>query len=157
MSKSKIHNIFISHYHKDIEEHGKLIDLLKSRGHQIKDSSIDASQNQAKNSDYIESLIRPKIKWAGTVIVLIGPDTHTRDWVDWEIEYAHSLDKRIIGVYVQGGKESDVPKNLNVYGDALVGWDSDKIIGAIEGKHDDWLTPEGSPRDPYWTMERSNC
>jgi len=158
MEDKGIHNIFISHYHKDVEELGKLKELLQSRGHEMRDSSIDGSEpNQAKDPDYIKSLIRPKIDWAGTTVVLIGPETHTRSWVNWEIEYANKLGKRIVGVYVRGAKESDVPKNLNMFGDSLVGWDSDKIIGAIEGKHTDWLTPEGTPRKGVWPVDRSNC
>lgn len=157
MSNKKTFNIFISHYHKDAERLDNLKELLTSRGHEIRDSSIDGSEpSQAKNPDYIKSLIRPKIDWAGTTIVLIGPETHTRPWVNWEIEYAHRHGKRIVGVYLRGAKESDVPKNLNLFGDALVGWNSDKALGAIEGESH-WLTPEGVPRKGLWPVDRSNC
>ncbi|MBW1702467.1 MAG: hypothetical protein JRJ11_13085 [Deltaproteobacteria bacterium] len=58
MGDKEIHNIFISHYHKDVEELSKLKELLKSRGHEMRDSSIDDSEpNQAKNPDYIKSVI----------------------------------------------------------------------------------------------------
>jgi len=153
MGDKGIYNIFISHFHKDVEQVSKLKELLKYRGYETRYISIDDSEpNQSKNPDYIKSLIRPKIEWAGTTVVLIGPETHTREWVNWEIEYANKLGKRIVGVLVRGAKESDVPdvpENINMFGDSLAGWDSDKIIGAIEGKHHDWLTTEGTPRDFY--------
>lgn len=54
------------------------------------------------------------------MIVLISPETHTSKWVEWEIEYAAKLGKRIVGVFVRGGMDSDIPENLDLYGDAKV-------------------------------------
>jgi len=51
-----------------------------------------------------------KISWAGKVIVLIGKDTHTRRWVNWEIEQAHKQNKDIIGVFARGATDADVPQ-----------------------------------------------
>lgn len=80
-------NVFVSHYGRDDEHVQNLKQLLKSNGMTIKNSSIDSTKpNQASNADYIRSLLRDRIRWAGTTIVLIGPRTHTRDWVNWEIE-----------------------------------------------------------------------
>ena len=118
MNKSK--NVFISHYNKDEEHIKKLKELLRKKGYEIKNSSIDSTKpNQAKNEEYIRRLLRLRIHWSGTVIVLIGPRTHTREWVDWEIEQANKKGKRIVGVYIRGAGGSDVPQNLNLYGDAL--------------------------------------
>ena len=50
-----------------------------------------------------------------------------------------------------------IPENLDRYGDALVGWDSKNLIDAIQGKHKDWVTPEGNPRKGRWDADRSNC
>src|ERR1035437_5097644 len=98
MDKSK--NVFISHYHKDDENIGKLKVLLSGKGYTIKNSSIDSTKpNQANNEEYIRRLIRMRINWAGTFICLIGPNTHTRPWVDWEIKQANKKGKRIVGVF----------------------------------------------------------
>ena len=37
----------------------------------------------------IRRLLRMKISWAGTVVVLVGKETHSRPWVNWEIEQAN--------------------------------------------------------------------
>ena len=86
MSKEK--NVFISHFGKDDEHIGKLKELMQQKGYTLRNSSIDSTKpNDASNPDYIRQLLRDRIEWAGTTIVLIGPKTHTREWVDWEIEY----------------------------------------------------------------------
>lgn len=158
MNKKEPINVFISHYHGDADALPKLRDLLSKRGYEVRDSSIDErNPNNANNLDYIKTLIRPKIEWAGKVIVLIGPETHTREWVNWEIEYAKQFgDKRIIGVFVRGATDSDIPENLNKYGDALVPWNSDKLESAINGENI-WLNIENKPRESVWPMGRSNC
>lgn len=146
MTTSGGHNVFISHHHEDQEELEQLRDLLTSHGQDIRDSSIDESKpNQANSEEYIRTILRSRIDWAGTMLVLIGPSTHTRPWVDWEIEYANSKGKRIVGVYIRDGKEADVPANLDLYGDALVGWNYDAIMDAIRGESDQFQTPEGEP------------
>jgi hypothetical protein len=69
-------NVFISHYNKDDEHITNLKNLLQKKGYTIKNSSIDSTKpNQAKNPEYIKSLLRSRISWAGTTIVLVGPDT----------------------------------------------------------------------------------
>lgn len=57
------------------------------------------------------------------------------------------MGKRIVGIYLQGAKEEDVPAELNEYGHALVGWNGEKIVKAIEGGNMEWEKPDGSPRE----------
>ena len=144
MPKDKVKNLFISHVHKDDESVTDVKDLIGSKGYTIRDSSIVSEKpNQAKSPDYIKTgILAPRIEWAGTMIVLISPNTHTSDWVNWEIEYAHKNDTRVVGVWLQGAKESDLPEAFEKYGDALVGWHGDSIASAIEGE-DNWVTPNG--------------
>ena len=99
-------------------------------------SSIDEyTQIKSTNSSVIQEALSKKIDWAGTVVVLIGPDTHTRPWVNWEIAYALKNGKRVVGVYLRGEKDATVPENLDKYGDAMVGWNADAIVDAIRGKN----------------------
>ena len=155
---SDMKNIFISHVHEDDGELQGFKDLLDNHGHEVRDSSIDSSKpNEASNKDYIKSeILAPRIQWAGCMIVLISPDTHTSEWVDWEIEYAARLDKRIVGVFVRGASDSHVPKNLELYADAVVGWSGPSVLDAITGKINDWTTSTGSVR-PLRTIPRYKC
>ena len=154
----KTRNVFISHFHDDDEHVHKLKDLLAEKGYQLKNSSIDSTKpNQATNPEYIRRLLRLRIQWSGTTIVLIGPHTHTREWVDWEIEQAHKKGKRIVGVYINGASDADVPENFKLYGDALVGWTGEKIIGAIEGTINNWENPDGTAWETPWARVTSDC
>jgi hypothetical protein len=143
-----VKNVFISHVHEDDEILGDLKDLLASKGYEIRDGSIDSSKpNEASSEDYIKAeILGPRIKWASTVVVLISPDTHTSKWVDWEIEFAEKEGKRIVGVWIRGGQEADIPANLEKYADAVVGWQADRVIDAIEGGINNWTTSTGEER-----------
>lgn len=158
MAEKEVVNIFISHCGEDADCLEKLRILLKKQGYEVRDSSIDErNPNNAKDPEYIKTLIRPKIDWAGKVLVLIGPQTHTREWVEWEIEYANKNgDKRIVGIYARGDSDSDIPVNLKKYGDALVPWSSDKLVSAIEGENL-WLKADGSRSGGFWPRTRGVC
>ncbi|WP_350287585.1 TIR domain-containing protein [uncultured Croceitalea sp.] len=152
-------NIFVSHFNKDEDKIQNLKDLVKNKeGVSLKNYSIDGSKpNDAKNEEYVKSLLREGIKAAGTLVVLIGNKTHERWWVDWEIEQAHKLGKRIVGVYLHGASESDVPENFDKYGDSLVGWQAEKVIDSIDGKINNMEKPDGNPRDTKWRNESGEC
>lgn len=154
----EIKNIFISHIHEDDPVLKELKVLLEKNGYQVRDSSIDSSKpNEAKDPAYIKSeILAPRIRWAGTMIVLISPDTCTSDYVDWEIEYAEKEDKRIVGVWSQGDKGCKPPENLDKYADAVVGWQADRVIDAINGKINNWFEQTGEER-PERFIKRVAC
>lgn len=130
-------DIFVSHYHKDADEISNLKKIIgKKNQYEPRDSSVyeDKNPNNAKNEEYIKTLIKPKIKWASTLIVIISDKTHLSKWVNWEIEYAQRLGKNIVGVYLPGFKEEDVPENLINYSNSVVGWNSEQINRAINGE-----------------------
>ncbi len=148
---SKRRHVFISHHHKDDAEVDKLTDLLTSRGYDIRNSSIRVKPANQERLDkglvkpeVIRRLLRMKISWSRTVVVLIGQQTHSRPWIDWEIEQANKQEKRIVGVWAQGSKEADIPGNLKKYADAVVGWQSGRVMDAIDGKIDNCQNPDGT-------------
>jgi hypothetical protein len=148
-----IKNVFISHHHKDDANVDKLTSLLSKNGCQIRNSSIRAKPANQQRLDKglvkdatIKRLLRMKMSWAGTVIVLVGKETHSRPWVNWEIKEAHKQGKNIIGVYEHGLKDQvELPDALKDYGTSkVVGWDSDSIIDAINGISS-FQNPDGTP------------
>lgn len=151
-------NVFISHFSEDEENIPKLKKLVEKKGYTLRNSSIDSSkQNTAKNEEYVKSILRGGIKHAGTTIVLIGPDTHKRSWVNWEIEQSNKQGNRIVGVFLEGAKDSDIPESFQKYGDSLVGWTGDKIIDAIDGRVSNWEKTDGGIRAPYWKESHGEC
>ena len=143
----KIINLFVSHYGGDEDKIDAVKNLLCKAGYQVRDGSIKESEpNHAKDEAYIKQrIMAPQIQWAGCMVVLIGPKTASREWVDWEIEYAMKKGKRIVGVFLQGAIDSDIPQALLEYGNALVGWNSGKIAEAISGKNV-WLKTDNTER-----------
>lgn len=152
MSTNKTKNVFISHHHKDDAQVDKLSNLLGKNGYDIRNSSIRAKPANQRRLDKglvkdatIKRLLRMKISWAGSVIVLVGKETHSRPWVNWEIEQAHKQGKNIVGVYERGLKDKvELPLALERYQTSQVGWDSGKIIDSIEG-NSVFENPDGSP------------
>ncbi len=134
---SDIKNVFISHLHEDDEGLRKLKDLLSKNGMDIKDSSINSDKpNNANSPEYIKAkILAPHINWASVLLVYITPETKNSEWVNWEIEYAEKQNKRIIGIWANGDNQCEVPEALDKYAAAIVGWQSDKIIDAINGEY----------------------
>ncbi|MGY1844441.1 TIR domain-containing protein [Modestobacter sp. SYSU DS0875] len=151
------HNVFISHRHEDDALIADLKDLVARHGADVRDSSINAATpNQAKDPDYIKSILAERIRWAGKIIVIVSPQTKDHEWVDWEIEYANKLDdKRIIGVWAPDATGCELPEPLQRHADAIVPWNGEKIVDALDGT-DNWEDPDGSPHGGY-AISRIGC
>jgi MTH538 TIR-like domain (DUF1863). len=138
-------NVFVSHFHEDEESIKAMKNLLGDK-YNIRNYSVTSDKyNNAKNEEYIKSMLRDLIRKSGTFICLIGPDTHDSKWVNWEIEQAFKQGKRIIGVYTWGAKDSDIPPALEDAADAMVGWNHDTIVKAIE-RDNLFINADGSIR-----------
>lgn len=157
-------HVFISHHHADDADVSALTSLLTRRGFDIRNSSIRAKPANQRRLDQglvkdatIRRLLRMKISWASTVVVLIGAHTHERPWVDWEIRQANRQGKRIVGVYIRGGTEAQVPAALEDYASGIVGWQSGTIMAAIDGTANPFELPDGSPRPPAHPSASVKC
>jgi hypothetical protein len=157
-------HVFISHHHADDQRVDQLTDLLTRAGKDVRNSSVRMKPaNQRRfdegrvSDETIRRLLRMKISWATTVVVLVGKETHMRPWVNWEIEQAHKQGKRIVGVYERGGTDVPVPKALEDYGTSIVAWNTDSIVDAIEGDDNRFETPDGTPREPVHAGKKVVC
>lgn len=150
-------NIFISHIHEDDEHVGKLKDLLAGQGVEVRNGSITSDKfNDAHNEEYIKGqILAPRIDWASVLVVLVSKETKDSDYVNWEIEYADRTDTRIVVVYEQGEVGVELPKAATDYADAVVAWNGENIVDAINGANP-WQDPRGTPR-PVQQLKRHNC
>ena len=156
------HNIFISHYGKDDEHVQSLKSRLKEKGYNVRNFSIDSTKHKdgRKPSEaFINRLLDIRIKNSGTLICLLGPETSTRKWVNYEIRKAHLEGKRIVGVYTHGNKDNvDLPESFKKYGGPLIGWNSvDKLGEIISGKNIPYENTDGSTRTPIHSVKRIPC
>lgn len=151
-------NIFVAHCgeHEDLIEDFKR--KMEGKGYFFKDSSLTSENpNDAKNEDYIKNeIIRPKMEWAGTVIVLVGKETSKSDWVNWEIEQAEKLGKQIVGVWVKGSSNYEIPDALMKLGESLVTWNANEIDSALQG-NPIWKNADGSDISISSGISRTTC
>lgn len=164
MNTSIRRHVFISHHHADDTEVTKLTEMLNRNGYDIRNSSIRAKPANQRRLDKglvkdatIQRLLRMKISWASTVVVLIGKETASRPWVNWEIEQANHQGKRIVGVFTRGGTSADVPPSFEKYGSALVGWNTESIVKAVDGGANMFQNPDGTSRSPVNAQSNVVC
>lgn len=131
----EIKNVFISHIHEDDSKLTEIKKLLSKNGLQARDYSINSDKpNQAKDESYIkQNILAPQIQQCSVLAVYISEHTKDSMYVNWEIEYAHKLGKRIVGIWGNGEKNCEIPEALEEYGDSLVGWTGNNIADAILG------------------------
>jgi hypothetical protein len=157
MTEPQRKHIFVSHIHEDDHRLQPLKDLLSASGMEVRDGSINSDKpNDASNEQYIKSeILTPRIAWASVLVVLISPETRDSKWVQWEIECAERLGKRIVGVWDYGEAQCDMPEALDRLADAVVGWQGDRVKDAIEGRVNNRERPDGSATPPRPTKTYS--
>jgi hypothetical protein len=150
--------IFVPHVHEDDEHVAALREALNRHGREVDVSAIDSSSpNNAHNPDYIMSrYIRPKVEWCEAIVVLISPATAHSDWVNREIELAQQLGKRVVGVWIPGSEGCPIPEGLQDLANAIVNWDEQTIIRAIDGEINNINDPAGNAIPPR-EIKRYNC
>jgi len=97
MAKKKV---FISYDYNNDRHYKNLLlawDGNKQFDFSISDHSADISINSVR-AGTIKSVISRYINECPRFLVIIGKHTHKSLWVNWEIEKAHSLGKKIIAV-----------------------------------------------------------
>ncbi|ADO73728.1 TIR domain-containing protein [Stigmatella aurantiaca] len=147
-------NICISHAPQDGAVVQELKGLLAMHGYSLQHSS---SESPLLSGAAGAHRMTPRIDRAGALLVLISPAIRTRPWTDKEIEYAERQGKRIVGVYVLGGQDADLPVSFQMYGDALVNCQVERVVDAVNGTINTWCNPDGSNLVPERDIERYNC
>ena len=163
MTSSRRH-VFISHRFIDDEAVNGLTKLLRAGGWDVRNSSVrakEANQQRIERGDVpertLQRLLRMKISWSQSVIVLIGSETHASKWVNYEIEEANKQGKKIVGVYMHGGQDAQIPESLEKYATSIVAWNTESIMSAIDGSDNKFENPDGSSRAPTNSSARQNC
>lgn len=158
----KAHNIFISHFEKDDKYVQDLKNRLIASGKNVKNFSVDSTKHKdgrTPSDQVIMRLLNIRIKACSTFICLLGPDTHSRPWVNYEIRKAYKEGKKVIGVYTHGNKDKvELPEPMKKYGTSTLGWNSlDKLGDIISGKTTTFEDQDGKPAKGYFSIERVKC
>ena len=156
---NELRNVFISHIHEDDAGLGDFKDLLAKSGMDVRDYSITSDkENNAKAKDYIRyEILAPRIDACRTMVVYLSPETKQSEWVNWEIDYAFRQGKTIVGVWERGSRGCDLPESLEECYHAIVGWNSENIIDAINGEYTGAGNADGTPMNQPTPIERHSC
>lgn len=123
-------NVFIS-FHSENDE--SQVDLLR---HQATDErfDLDFSDHSVKEpfDEKWKSQCEEKMKKTSTVIVMIGEKTHEREAVQWEINKAYELGKKVIGVRIYKDEKHIIPKQMLQENARVVSWNMKDIQNALD-------------------------
>lgn len=86
---------------------------------------------KSNDVNYLKRRMRDQIRKADYFIVFIGTDTHTRDWVTWEIEQAIDFNKKIIAVKEKRTNKSPKPL-LGSGANWVFGFSEEKLRKALD-------------------------
>jgi hypothetical protein len=121
--------VFISFHIEDEAQ----VDLLRS---QAKDPRfdiefIDYSVKEPFDEKW-KTQCTERINQSSELIVMIGPETYSREAVLWEINKAYELGKPVLGVRIYREEHHRIPKPLREHGAEIINWDIDKIQSWIK-------------------------
>ncbi|AQS39964.1 TIR-like domain-containing protein (DUF1863) [Shewanella psychrophila] len=125
------HTIFISHSWDHTDDLDNLRRLLNDRGY-FNVEFKEVSRYEPINSDnaaYIKTKLREKIQSSGIVIGLAGIYASHSPWMEWELDYALSINVPVIGVIPWGRTRSSNTVTDRSIED--VNWNTESIVGAI--------------------------
>ena len=165
------HKLFISYYHKDDEKYRNRFeelfgDLFINKSVKIGDINEDVS------TEYIISLFRENyISDASVVVVLIGPNTHCRKHVDWEISAGLHNNTGLVGLilpnhncYKKGScYNRDLPDrlvaNLDTKYALLYDWTENRshMENIIEKAFENKLKKQKDKVNPKKQMKQNRC
>lgn len=95
------------------------------------DESVRAPIDSA-NRDYIRRKIREKINRTSVTVCLIGPDTHTSNWVEWELEESFDKGNTVIAMALKGVDRATLPAPIKTHNLKFHAWDPNHLATLIE-------------------------
>lgn len=126
-------NIFISYDYDNDKNYKNLLKAWDANGtfdFSFHDHSADVSI-KSTNAAAIKRAISAKINNATYFLCLVGEDTHTSDWVKWEIDKAVELKKKIVAVKIKS--TNTTPSELNDVGASwAMSFTEEAIVKAID-------------------------
>jgi hypothetical protein len=73
-----------------------------------------------------------RIKQSSVFICMIGPETHKREAVIWEINKAYELGKKVIGVRIYRDENHPIPRPLQDHNAKIINWNLKDIAAELE-------------------------
>ncbi len=125
------YRLFISHKWKYDDDYNRVIEFL-DQANNFKCANYSVPRHKAFDDLPVEDLkeeLRQQIRPVEVVVILGGMYVSRSDWIQFEIDYAESLGKPILGIKPWRAKV--MPKAVQDAADKIVGWNTSSIVDAI--------------------------
>jgi hypothetical protein len=124
-------NVFISFHVADEAQ----VNLLRAQakdadfGMEFRDYSVKEPFDEAWKSN-----CRQQLSLTSMTICMIGPDTATREAVDWELEESFRQGHKVIGVRIYRDRNDPVPAPLLAHKSPITYWNRDGIRNHLDSE-----------------------
>lgn len=124
-------NIFLSYKWEDRAYVNGLAGLLKNPNNEYRHIPINEREDyRNQGREAVRNYLRGLINECDAIICLVGENTHSSDWVKYEVEVARSLGKNIMAVRINN-TSGGLPSLLRSWGIPETRWDSQSINNAL--------------------------
>lgn len=123
--------LFISHSWSYNERYNSMVSLLNNRpyfewvNYSVPETKAFGAMAQSAMKEELRQQIRP----VNCVIIIGGMWTSHSDWIQFEMDFAQSIGKPILGVRPRGAKI--MPSAVIEKADKVVYWTADSIVAGI--------------------------
>lgn len=100
---------FSFHYERDVWRAGQIRNSWVTKDDKEAAGFLDSAkweEVKKKGSDAIHKWIDEQLSGTSVTVVLIGAETSTREYVDYEITQSHKKGNGLLGIYVHNMKDS---------------------------------------------------
>lgn len=122
------YRLFISHAWRYSEPYNRLIEYLDAAPNFTYSNYSVPSHDPVSDEDLKEEL-RQQIRPVAVVLVLAGMYTNHSKWIKFEMDYADSIGKPIVGIRPWGQERT--PNEVILKAKEMVGWNTSSIVDAI--------------------------
>lgn len=125
------YRLFISHAWRYSDGYQRVNDFLLGapnfiyRNYSVPEDKAFEGMSRAQLQEQLRAQIRP----AQVVIVVSGMYVAHSDWIQFEIDFANSLNKPIVGLVPWGAER--LPSAVTNAATEMVGWNTSSIVSAI--------------------------
>ena len=128
-----LHNyrLFISHAWSHSERYQRAISFINaSPNFTWTNYSVPVDKKFGQMTRWaLEEELRQQIRPVQCVVVLAGMYAAHSDWIQFEIDYAKSLNKPILGIVPWGAQRT--PLSVQLAANKMVGWNAASIVSGI--------------------------
>lgn len=115
--------------------------------------SAEWEEVKKKTDSAIEKWIDGQLKGTSVTVVLIGSDTASKKWINYEITSSYKKGNGLLGIYVHQLKDKDqktTTKGKNPFDDIYITKDGKKVFFSSIYKTYDWVDDDGYTNMGTW-------